>query len=269
MKSLSTNMLCLLLAFFLMPIALKAHVPQMAVSARMQQQGLTFKSTYIWSAYFKANSNEDLLAQLQLFQIEEVFLSPGAEDSDKIRGFITLMKANGIRIYRLIGENSYVQKDNGFQDLKKKLTNLKAVGYTGVHLDVEPHALSDYKDNINLYTNRFNTLIDSAKSWCSGQQIDMNISIPMHTQASTAILLAQLNIPAYIMPYENPNVLKLIQRTVDLRAQLQDNFVWVLRTIDYSSVVQIADVQTTLQQHSILKTGIYELKTLCQGFYIP
>ncbi|MVZ62537.1 hypothetical protein [Sphingobacterium humi] len=269
MKSLSTPILFFLLACFLAPFTLMAHVPQVAVSARMQQQGLTFKSTYIWSAYFKATSNEDLLAQLHLFQIEEVFLSPGAEDSDKIRSFIALMKANGIRIYRLIGENSYVQKDNGFQDLKKKLINLKAVGYTGVHLDVEPHALSDYKDNLNLYTNRFNELIDSTKTWCNYQQIDINISIPMHTQASTAILLAQLNIPAYIMAYENPNVLKLIQRTVDLRAQLQDNFVWVLRTIDYASVGQIADVQTTLQQHGILKTGIYELKTLYQGFYIP
>ncbi len=219
-------------------------------------------STYAWKAFFQDNSNAYVVNTLTRLQCNEVFVSPGDDQSPKVQDFLQMAEAANISVARLLGENSYVEVENGFQKLESKMQNFKNAGFTAIHLDIEPHALTDYKQNIELYTERFNTLILLSSQWCDQQNMELSISIPMHTQPSTAALLAQLQIKSYIMAYENADMQRLLTRTASLRDTLQGLYVWVVRAKDFNDLEHLQSEIDILNQNGVYKLGIYDINEI-------
>lgn len=219
-------------------------------------------ATYAWKSYFLAHDNTYIMNTLQRLRIKEIFLSPGDDTSLKTQDLIERCSIADISLARLLGENSYVQVDSGFTNLEQKLESFQAAGFEAIHLDIEPHALSDYKANIELYTTRFNNLILLSKQWCDQHDIDLSISIPMHTQPSTASLLAQLQIRSYIMAYENPDQAKLLTRTASLRNTLSGLYIWVVRAKDFTDLSHLQSEIAVLHQHGVYDLGIYDISEM-------
>lgn len=219
-------------------------------------------ATYAWKAYFLAHDNTYIVNTLQRLRIKDFFLSPGEDTSAKTLDLIQRCSIADINIARLLGENSYVQVDNGFINLEQKMESFQAAGFTAIHFDIEPHALSDYKANIELYTERFNAMILLSKQWCDQNNIDLTISIPMHTQASTASLLAQLQIKSYIMAYENPDQDKLLSRTASLRSTLDGLYTWVVRAKDFTDLSHLQSAIAILHQNGVYDLGIYDISEM-------
>ncbi|TJZ59984.1 hypothetical protein FAZ15_13940 [Sphingobacterium olei] len=219
-------------------------------------------STYAWKAFFQDNTNAYIVNALNRLQCKEVFVSPGNDQSPKVQDFLQMASSANIAVARLLGENSYVEADNGFPNLEAKMLSFKNAGFTAIHLDIEPHALADYKQNIDLYTERFNTLILLSSQWCAQEGIELSISIPMHTQSSTAALLALLQIKSYIMAYENPNMLSLLNRTATLRDTLQGLYVWVVRAKDFTDLAHLQSAISVLNQNGVYELGIYDIKEM-------
>lgn len=229
---------------------------------KVVEKASTKLSTFLWGHFFQEKTNQELLNILNKTNINTVFLSAANSDSIKVADFIELCNHANIKIYRLIGENSYAASDDGHLKLSKKLESILSKGFAGVHLDIEPHTFADYRKHRNTYIERMNRILKETKHWCTQNNMAMSVSIPMHLPLEVAQILDEEKIDAYIMAYENKDHSKLLRRTVDLRHILRDHAAWTLRVDDFDSVDKLKETTVMLQHYSICNLAYYDCSLL-------
>lgn len=219
--------------------------------------------TYVWASFFNEKSNDYLLELLDKWHINTLFLSGSKTiDVPKLKNFQSLAASKQIKLYRLIGENSFAKKEDGFQDLRKVLVTAKNEGYEGIHLDIEPHTFDDYKSNIELYAKRQIYLFQNAAEWCKANNMDLSASVPMQLPAQVAVALYQNNITTYIMAYDSLSLEKKILKTQEIRDILQDKYRWVFRINDFPNYDTLLDAENTLIQNNISAFSYYDLSQM-------
>ncbi|RRJ91169.1 hypothetical protein EG240_06600 [Paenimyroides tangerinum] len=219
-------------------------------------------STYLWSDTFKAETNQSLIEALNKNNIKMLFLSPGESNQEKLKDFVVQAKQNQVEVHRLIGENSYAKNQLGIKKLIRKINHLDKENFTGIHLDIEPHTFSDYRENIDSYVENMNTIFTLVNQWCEDNDVKLSVSVPMNLTEKNAKVLKKLNIKTYIMAYENVDQKKLLKRTEKLRNILKENFVWVLRLSDFENVEILNTALNELHNHGITEISYYDLSVL-------
>lgn len=220
--------------------------------------------TYMWKSAFESTVNDTLLSQLNNYGIDTLLLSPG-NNATKITDFLTKAQTQNIHVSRLLSENSYAKDVNGVQKFIAKMQTLQ-YDFPGLHLNIEPHTFADYKENIPFYTERMDSIYDMAKQWCDPRNMKLTVSIPMHLPLQNATFLANNNITAYIMAYENPDQQKLLTRTQLLRTTLENNYVWVIRVTDFATQQELLDAITYLHANGVPRVALYDFSTVSTMF---
>ncbi|WP_162033014.1 hypothetical protein [Chryseobacterium potabilaquae] len=222
------------------------------------------KDTYLWSSFFNNNTNTYLINLLNHWHITRVYVSAGSSTNQtKLADFRSLAQTNNIQAYRLIGENSYAATDSGFVNLQNALIATKNMGFEGVHLDIEPHVFPDYKDNVELYAQRWINLFTNSKAWCDANNMHLSVSVPMHLPLSVATVLSQNNILTYIMAYDSLSLDKKLNKTADMRTILgSSNFVWVFRINDFTDFNALLSAETTVSGAGVTQIGYYDLSQM-------
>jgi len=219
------------------------------------------ESTYLWSDFFANTSNDVIIDLLLRNNINEVFISPG-NNIDKLKELFELAKINNIKLSRLIGENSYAKDQESWPLLIKKLEASKELGFSALHLDIEPHTFEDYKENKDQYINIFSNILIKCKEWSDINNIELSVSIPMHLPIENALILKANNIKSYIMAYGDTDQNKLFDRTKNLRDVLIDNYTWVIRVNDFNSKEHLKLTKEHLNELGIKSVGYYDLSML-------
>lgn len=220
--------------------------------------------TYMWKSAFESTLNDTLLSQLNKYGIDTLLVSPGT-NGIKITDFLTKAQNQNIHVSRLLSENSYAKDANGVQKLIAKMQTLQ-YDFPGLHLNIEPHTFADYKANIPFYTARMDSIYDVAKQWCDPRNMKLTVSIPMHLPIQNATFLANNNITAYIMAYENPDQQKLLTRTQLLRATLGNNYVWVIRVSDFATQQDVLNAVAYLNANGVSRVALYDFSTVSTMF---
>ncbi|RMZ60302.1 hypothetical protein D1632_05015 [Chryseobacterium nematophagum] len=222
------------------------------------------KDTYLWSSFFNNNTNTYLINLLNHWHITRVYVSAGSSTNQtKLADFRSLAQTNNIQAYRLIGENSYAATDSGFVNLQNALIATKNMGFEGVHLDIEPHVFPDYKDNVELYAQRWINLFTNSKAWCDANNMHLSVSVPMHLPLSVATVLSQNNILTYIMAYDSLSLDKKLNKTADMRTILgSSNVVWVFRINDFTDFNALLSAETTVSGAGVTQIGYYDLSQM-------
>lgn len=233
--------------------------PRLLIEALKTYQ-YSIGSTYMWKGLFEATHNDTLLNRLSYYGIDSLLLSPG-NNAAKINNFLSRSQNQGIHVSRLLSENSYAKDANGIQKLILKLQTLQ-YDFPGLHLNIEPHTFADYKNNIPFYTQRMDSIYATAKQWCDPRNIKLSVSIPMHLPLQNAAYLASNGITPWIMAYENPDQQKLLQRTQSLRSTLGNNYVWVIRVIDFNTQQEIVDAVAYLHANGVPRVALYDFSTI-------
>lgn len=220
--------------------------------------------TYIWSSFFTNYSNAYIINLMNHWHISRVFLSIGkVTDMVKVADFMAMAAQNNIQVYRLIGENSYAATDNGFVDLQVALQDAKNMGFAGVHLDIEPHTFDDYKANVDLYAQRLINLFTNSKTWCTQNNMDLGVSVPMQLPAEVATALHDNSIMTYIMAYDVLTLDKKLNKTALIRNILgPDLYVWVFRINDFQVFSDLLDAEAYVQAAGVTKFGYYDLSQM-------
>ena len=220
--------------------------------------------TYIWSSFFTNYSNAYIINLMNHWHINRVFLSIGkVTDLVKVSDFMALAAQNNIQVYRLIGENSYAKTDDGFNDLQIALQDAKNMGFAGVHLDIEPHTFDDYKTNVDLYAQRLINLFTSSKTWCTQNNMDLGVSVPMQLPAEVATALYNNSIMTYIMAYDVLTLDKKLNKTAVIRNILgPELYVWVFRINDFQVFSDLLDAEAYVQAAGVTKIGYYDLSQM-------
>lgn len=222
---------------------------------------LNVGTTYLWKDDFETIANDSLLARLNILNVDTLLISPG-NNKAKIIDFLQKARTKNMHVFRLLSENSYAVDPDGVEKLLLKLQSMDKYDFSGIHLNIEPHTFSDYKENSTLYSERMNNIYSTATQWCNLKGIPLSVSIPLNLPLANAVFLANNNVTAYIMAYENTDQQKLLHRTELLRSTLQNNFVWVLRVSDFSTRQDLLNSVSFLKANGISRIALYDFSTV-------
>lgn len=221
------------------------------------------KETYVWASFFNRESNANLIALLLRWKIRTLFLSVNsATDHQKLKEFQKMASRRNISLHYLIGENSYVSSDHGFEDLLILLTEAETLGFKGVHLDIEPHTFDDYEEETPLYVKRQISLFEKAAAWAARRNIKLSASVPMHLPAEVAASLYRHRVTAYIMAYDYLSLETKIRKTQQIRSVLRNRYRWVFHLEDFSGMKELAATEKTLGKRGIKEFTYYDLSQM-------
>ena len=232
-------------------------------SVRTYAKGKRVNDAYLWTAFFNAKSNSNLLELLEEWNIKTLFLSVNSTiDLEKLKSFQSSAAEKGIQVDFLIGENSYADEDDGFIHLEKVMMNGKNLGFKGIHLDIEPHTFDDYEKNIELYSKRQIKLFNKAKKWCDKNGMDLSVSVPMYLPINVAKTLGRNNITTHIMAYGNSSLDHKLEQTQAMRKVLKANSRWAFEAEDFPDYKTLKETETILIQKGITKFTYHDLSQL-------
>ncbi|QBO57326.1 hypothetical protein NBC122_00477 [Chryseobacterium salivictor] len=219
--------------------------------------------SYLWTSFFNQKSNAYLMALLKEWNIKTLFLSVNPTmDLAKLRSFKILASQNGIKVDFLIGENSYLEEDDGFTHLEKVMIEGRDLGFAGIHLDIEPHTFDDYHENIKVYSKRQIKLYTQAKKWCAENGMDLSTSVPMHLPIEVAKNLSRNNITTYIMAYDHLSLEKKMDKTEAIRKILKNNYRWVFEIDDFPDYTSLQETENKLIEKGIKGLAYHDLSQM-------
>lgn len=104
------------------------------------------RSAYIWSEGFNEIDNDFLTMYIEQQEISDIIISVGERTNvGKLSSFIERIRSKGTKAQALIGSNELLRLNNRDR-LAERIGNASLTGFDGVHLDIEPHTLPEWKE---------------------------------------------------------------------------------------------------------------------------
>lgn len=210
------------------------------------------RSFYLWSSGLKEYSTSFIEEYLKYNQADELVLAVNEDQSlDSARSVLSQALSLKMKnVHLMVGRNKLMSEGDIKDHLNTVTKNLSAEHYTGIHLDIEPHTLDDYKAKKAEYLKKYEFLIDEAKTWCNNNTKELSISIPLHYPAELVSNLYKKVDKIYFMCYENVKPEYLIRKLLEFGHSEQT--VVALRTEDFSNRLEMERLFDEIS----LKTGI-------------
>lgn len=159
------------------------------------------KTAYIWSSQFDDLSNYRLAEYFNRHQINYILLSTGKspELRNKAATFVQVAKSRGVGIEWMIGDNELLMPGHD-TELANIFRTGKDLGVAGIHLDVEPHARSDWDNRKEEYKTLYLEMLGKAKKLADDYGLTLSVSIPVFYDSIIAEI-ADLTDDIYVMAY--------------------------------------------------------------------
>ena len=105
----------------------------------------------------------------------------------------------------------------------------------GIHLDIEPHTFSDFKENKEQYFKKYITVLKQAKQFADNNKLELSVSIPLNYPDE---VLNEINLTCnyvYLMAYENVDIDFISRKTIEEKSIFKNKCVLALRTKDFEN----------------------------------
>jgi hypothetical protein len=216
------------------------------VSSLFPYKSVQADGIYIWSETFAENSNEVLLSFLKSLKVNQIYLSLGADGShlEKASRFITAVKQQGIESHLLVGNNGLIRPENQQMELQMLAKQANEMGFSGIHLDVEPHTFDDWDNRRTEYEQSYVSMLANASEISSASDLSLSVSIP-HFYDSILSDINQSADEIVVMVYETQNLEVLKQRIEDESMVLGEKLNVAIRPSDFAN---FDDLNTFVQQ---------------------
>jgi hypothetical protein len=199
----------------------------------------TSKSIYVWSQSFVDYKPKFISNYLQLNKISNAIMSLNPKNIS-IQGFNALaleLSENNISTTLLVGRNRLINEDFNKYIIKKTegldLSKIKAI-----HLDVEPHTFDDWKENKEQYLGKYKVLVQTARVYCNDNNLELEISIPLHYPENIVKELFEICDKVYFMAYENIKTSYIIKKASNYNLK---KGVIALRTNDFANRLELEE----------------------------
>lgn len=223
---------------------------------------------YLWSKELYGLSNSYLLEKIKANNINEVALSVGQINSTnraKVSSFISDLKASDIEVSLLIGNNEIVN-DTTFTKVSDWVKLAAALNLSKLHLDVEPHALSNWKRDKELLLKNYLKLLAFSSKETKLYGISLDVSIPHFYDEILSDIKNSVDF-INVMVYNDLNI-----SSIELKLQEENRILYAnswaisLRASDYSSKNQldlfIKSVNNAFINKTVYLQDFKELDTL-------
>ena len=191
-----------------------------------------FKSIYIWSKTLQKYSPDFLYQYIKMNDFDKVIMALQDDSISTQNKFCSYLAKNNIKIELMLGSNkAFFEKD--FQlYLKNKLSNIDLSTIESIHLDIEPHTFSDWKENKDSYLKQYLKLVQDASIFTKEKRLKLSVSIPLYySEEITNQILNTVDL-VYFMAYENINDDYIIKKIKPYESSFE-KVVLAFRTEDF------------------------------------
>lgn len=222
------------------------------------------KALYIWSEAQTKYSPEYIEEYIRLNKISTAIISLRKDQANKEAAvqLIARLAARGIKSELLVGNNKLLMAKDPTLYLDSITNGLDMKAISAIHLDVEPHVLSDYDSNKDKYLNQYVELLKKAKIYCSQKGVELTVSIPVfYPENILRDVYANAGL-VYLMAYEHPEADFIIRKTKEEFALDPNKTIIALRAKDFKNRTEceklISELSTTL---GATKFALHDLET--------
>ena len=222
------------------------------------------RSVYLWSDEFNQYTNQQLAILFETKGIQEALISLG-QNTNQAK-FLQFLKENrdSLDIAVMTGDASWLEAGASQQALEK--VNAYATLSNHIHLDIEPHTLSDYEANRAAYMDSLVALVKAIR--INNPDLRLTLSVPFHWSEETYKALSDYTDGVYIMLYGTTDLDRMVERvkaiasvyglsktTVALRAEE------VVNEFQLENYISQLATATGVKRFAIHKLGVFESDT--------
>jgi hypothetical protein len=162
----------------------------------------------------------------------------------------------------MLGSNkAFFEKD--FQlYLKNKLANIDLSSINSIHLDIEPHTFSDWKENKETYLKQYLKLVQDASVFSKSEGLKLSVSIPLYYSDEITKQIFQTVDLVYFMAYENINEDYISKKIKPYESNL-NQIVLAFRTEDFTNRSEMDKfISEASSKFNVSKFAIHDLGRL-------
>lgn len=217
-------------------------------------------TTYGWSAAFNKLDNEFLLWFLRTNEVDELLVSVGKKTNpDKLGQFLDGAAARGLRVHALIGENDLLRTDKraALEKLVRGLANQK---FAGLHVDIEPHVLPDWRGKRAYYLDRYIEMIEFIRALV-GENYPLSVSIPTFYPVDALTRIYRVADRVFVMAYETAQPETILGRVEEELAVSREKTVIALRPKDFRNWMHLVESMEGLSKGAgIGRVALHDLQ---------
>jgi len=196
------------------------------------------KSIYVWSSAYKNLSPAFITEYLTVNHFSNAIVSVPQQSSSRIIALqlIKELQMQGKRVEVLIGDPGLLDEKDIKSRLASQLEGIDLSNVSALHLDVEPHTLSDWYTNRAALTAKYINVLEEAHSFCNNEQISLSVSIPLSYNDTILRAVYQNAQHVYLMAYEHKDVSYIQRKTAYMRSLAPDRTIICIRVKDFDSL---------------------------------
>ena len=217
-----------------------------------------FKAVYVWSDAFKNHSQTVINEYCKVNEFNPILISYNTTKvyTQQVSEFIS--KNYTSKIHLMLGSNKLLSTGLvGYLDTLKNTMTLSFV--KGIHLDLEPHTLKDFKENKEKAFENYITIVKQAKKFADDNKLELSVSIPLSYPENVLEELNKACNTVYLMAYENVNIDFIAKKAAEEKAILKTKCVLALRTKDFDNRTEMDQLFKKL---GFEKTAYHDLDDL-------
>jgi hypothetical protein len=221
------------------------------------------RSVYIWSEQFNRYSNAELFALFETKALKHALVSVGSKvNAKKLAEFMQEAAQHHVGVSQLLGEAKWALAKHHNQALAAVETRVQYGD--AIHLDIEPHALAEYKANPKQVLQDLSALVAAIR--LRHPDINLTISVPHHWPAEVLQALNNNVDRVYLMAYETSNTEVISRRIKTVLASIPlHKLVVALRHQDFTTELQLeAAIELLSQATGVSQFAVHKLDIYTQ-----
>ncbi len=220
------------------------------------------RSVYIHWKDFLSHSPDFLMQFAKVKNIKQFIVShPLKADRNRLQSFIQKAHKYSVSIELMYSATEWVNPKNHMKAVKRIMDGV-SFGVDGIHLDVEPHILKNWRDNSFQKVLDYIALLQKIRDTYSGH---LSASIPLIYPKEMYEEIFESIDHAHLMVYGQNDVFKVIERTERMLSQehIKKSSLAIrcsdfLSELDLEHYIQEAYLQGTLMQYTLFDLGRYQ-----------
>jgi len=217
-----------------------------------------FKAVYVWSDAFKNHSQTVINEYCKVNEFNPIVISYNTSKAYLQDVSEFLSKNYTSNLHLMLGSNKLLSTGVvGYLDTLKN--NVKLSFVKGIHLDLEPHTLKDFKENKEKAFENYIAIVKQAKKFADDNKLELSVSIPLSYPETVLEELNKACNTVYLMAYENVDVDFIIKKSTEEKAILKTKCVLALRTKDFDNRT---DMDQLFKKLGFDKTAYHDLDDL-------
>jgi hypothetical protein len=192
------------------------------------------RGIYVWSKTIAQRESTEITEKMMQWGIQEVYLSLG-NDADQVQRFKILanqLQKKDIAVHLLVGRNQWLKVD-AVEKLDSVWKKLNGVVLAGVHIDIEPHAMDEYKVNKDSLMQRYTSMVTALHSWSEEKGVKLGYAIPLYYDEKVLNVLKENSDEVVLMAYETSGPEAIKRRSEEEVAILGNKVSIALSAKDY------------------------------------